>query len=74
MKTCKGCNITKPKTEFYHHNSNIDGLNGKCKMCIKAYSKKVYYKSMQDPFLKKQYLERIKQHYERNRQNTRTRI
>ena len=41
---------------------------------IKEYSKKVYYKSMQDEFLKKQYLERIKQHYERNRKNTRTRI
>jgi hypothetical protein len=70
VKTCKGCNITKPKTEFYHHNSNNDGLNGKCKDCIKAYSKRIYDNAMQDPFLRRQMAEKIKNYNERIRKNT----
>ena len=70
VKTCKECNITKPKTEFYHHNSNNDGLNGKCKDCIKAYSKQIYDNAMSDPFLRRQMAEKIKNYNERIRKKT----
>lgn len=39
MKKCKYCDQVKDTTEFYAHKTNIDGLNGKCKSCIKDYSR-----------------------------------
>lgn len=33
MKTCKGCGVLKPQTEFYRHETNRDGLSGKCRRC-----------------------------------------
>ena len=68
MKTCKGCNITKPTSEYYKHNSNNDGLNGKCKECIKAYSKRVYDQAMNDPFLRRQMADKIRNYNKRVKQ------
>jgi hypothetical protein len=38
-KVCKGCGVDKvATTEFFHSNKTTkDGLQGKCKVCIKAY-------------------------------------
>lgn len=36
MKTCAGCNATKPLSEFYEAPRSSDGRFGKCKECVKA--------------------------------------
>lgn len=35
-KTCTGCKIEKPLTEFRRANENPDGRHNKCKACQKA--------------------------------------
>ena len=39
-KRCSKCQKKKETTEFYKHPSNLDGLNGSCKKCCRAYSKR----------------------------------
>ena len=39
MKECTTCNISKPLVEFSKNKSNKDGLEYKCKDCVKQYSK-----------------------------------
>lgn len=37
-KVCKGCGVEKiTTTEFFHKAQTKDGLNNKCKVCVKAY-------------------------------------
>ena len=42
MKYCTGCEQTKELTEFYKDSQKRDGLQSRCKVCIKAYKKKWY--------------------------------
>ena len=42
MKHCKGCKQTKALTEFHKHHNTRDGLRPRCKVCMKASSKKWY--------------------------------
>lgn len=58
MKTCKSCNLTKAKDEFYAHPKALDGKDSSCKHCRKA---KVYANRMSK-------LEYYKE-YDRNRPN-----
>lgn len=37
-KTCRWCGRELPRTEFYAHDTNRDGLMGHCKTCHKTYS------------------------------------
>lgn len=36
MKTCTGCNATKPRSEFYSKPTGKDGLTARCKDCIRG--------------------------------------
>lgn len=38
-KTCTICGQTKPLTEFYKNSTYLDGYEGRCKECRKAYQK-----------------------------------
>jgi hypothetical protein len=50
-KVCKGCLTSKPIDSFYKNKTIKSGISGKCKECIKSYSKNHrienpdYYKS-----------------------------
>lgn len=35
MKTCNQCGLQKPTTEFYKRSASSDGLQHKCKSCVK---------------------------------------
>ena len=37
MKNCKGCGETKSLNEFHKYKSTSDGLQHKCKTCVKQY-------------------------------------
>ncbi len=37
IKICAGCKKEKPHVEFYKHSSEKDGLQRRCKTCVKAY-------------------------------------
>lgn len=39
MKTCNNCRHAKPESEFSKDKSKRDGLQAKCKTCLKAISK-----------------------------------
>ena len=41
-KTCKGCEESKPLSEFYKHKRAQDGRQGKCKSCFAARSSSRY--------------------------------
>ena len=49
MKFCNGCNQTKELTEFSKHCRMPDGLQTRCKVCLKAYNKK-YYKNNREKY------------------------
>lgn len=36
MKTCKGCSVEKPLSEFYLDNRRDDSIKGNCKACCRA--------------------------------------
>lgn len=36
-KTCRKCGIAKPLSEYHANKSYRDGLQGKCKACVKEY-------------------------------------
>ena len=38
-KCCTKCSVEKPLTEFYRSKTNIDGLQGKCKICSNEHRK-----------------------------------
>lgn len=42
LKTCSKCKIEKPSTEFNFCKAAKDGLQSRCKPCIKAYGHKYY--------------------------------
>jgi hypothetical protein len=42
MKCCKGCLIEKDLLEFGPQKRSKDGLNGKCKSCVKQYNSSYY--------------------------------
>lgn len=37
MKTCRGCNKTKPSSDFHKNRSSKDGLQARCKDCHTTY-------------------------------------
>lgn len=37
VKTCSGCRIPKPVTEFNRDRSRADGLSYRCRACVSAY-------------------------------------
>lgn len=41
MKECSKCHRVLPESEFYKDRSRKDGLNHRCKSCIKNYNKNV---------------------------------
>lgn len=41
-KTCRGCKENKPLDSFYTHSHTADGRQGKCKECIKSYTRNHY--------------------------------
>lgn len=43
-KTCIKCGVEKPVTAFNKNKQNKDGLNGKCKDCMKEYRANYYEK------------------------------
>jgi len=45
-KTCTGCKVPKPVSEFYKNKSNEDGCSIYCKKCTKLNSKKYYQKKL----------------------------
>lgn len=42
MKQCSQCREEKSLDQFYRHHTNLDGLDGRCKECRKAYSKQYF--------------------------------
>ncbi len=40
MKTCYRCKKSKSLEDFYFNKSRLDGLEGRCKVCLKALHKK----------------------------------
>ena len=76
MKKCSKCKIEKEVKEYYKHISSKDGLQYKCKCCIKQDYEdnkdnvKKYYKYNKDKILKLQ-KERIKQRTEENKDKDR---
>ena len=52
-KICIKCNIKKELNEFNKHETNKDRLNGKCKKCVREYSK-IHYEKNREKVLKKQ--------------------
>lgn len=44
QKTCIRCKQTKPITEFGRLKSTEDGMNPRCKSCLREYARSSYYK------------------------------
>jgi hypothetical protein len=74
-KTCTKCKITKELSEFHKRKTSKDGLQSKCKICIKTYykdnkesvkisSKKQYQQN------KESIRERHKEYYEQNKKSS----
>ena len=42
MKHCNRCNTSKPLNEFSKYKAAKDGLQAKCKECVKQYNKQHY--------------------------------
>lgn len=42
-KTCKGCGLTKPTSEFFKRSASRDGLQSYCKACSAAQQKAWYH-------------------------------
>lgn len=55
MKTCNKCNIPKELSEYHKNKKAKDGLQAKCKLCIKVYTDKYV----------KENIERIKEYRSR---------
>lgn len=36
QKNCRKCGESKPVSDYYSQPSNLDGLNGQCKSCVKS--------------------------------------
>lgn len=62
MKTCSKCKETKPLSEFSKNKRSKDGLDSRCKECVRAYSKYHYENN------KEKYHERAAQWREDNRE------
>ena len=60
-KQCNVCNETKNMVEFSTHQTNKDGYNNKCKICVNDYSKTYRNKNIEKE------LERAKNYYENNK-------
>jgi hypothetical protein len=60
-KTCNVCNETKNISEFSTHQTNKDGYNNKCKICVNS-----YYKTHRDENIEKELI-RSKNYYENNK-------
>lgn len=45
MKTCTKCKIEKQAAEFYKDKSRLDGLQSKCKPCMKSLNSSYYAKN-----------------------------
>lgn len=82
MKTCSKCKIEKPFSGFHKNHRTKDGLQSKCRGCIKAYDKVRYQKNMEkERLLKKAYYEenrdrikaRQKAYYEANKDKVKVR-
>ena len=35
MKKCSSCLVEKELSEFYNNKVNVDGICGRCKICVK---------------------------------------
>ena len=46
MKQCAQCNEKKPLEEFYKHQTNLDGLAGACKPCMRLNDKYRYKRKL----------------------------
>lgn len=65
-KTCRKCNEDKHKDNFYKKSSSKDGLQNKCKSCVKSYNYSDRNKQVNLEY-RKQNRENIRQQYHQNR-------
>jgi hypothetical protein len=65
MKTCSKCKVEKDEAEFSKQTSNKDGLNYRCKSCMREYQQtdayKAYLKARQQTDARKAYLKAHRQ-------------
>lgn len=67
MKQCKQCGQEKQLTEYYKANRNTDGLNGRCKECVKGYAREyIHQQYYNNP---EKYKEYQKSNHKRHIQN-----
>lgn len=66
MKVCSKCGQSKPFEDFYKYPNKSDGLNARCKECIKVY-KASYYQKNKDSIKS-----RVKENYWKNPEAKRT--
>jgi len=57
MKTCSGCQQTKPKSEFYPRKNRLAGVESKCKECYRTY--KVNYRLNNKEIIRAQNKKRV---------------
>ncbi len=46
-KLCKGCNLQQSKTHFFNASAAPDGLQRRCKTCMKASKREDYYRNLE---------------------------
>lgn len=63
MKTCLGCHVEKPETDFYPNKRIRSGLNPRCRECVKA--KVNEHRKRPEVRARKRALGRV--HYDENR-------
>jgi len=63
MKVCTGCGIKKPRADFHKLKASKEGLQPRCKACVREYCKK-RYKVNKDSILSHQ-----KEYYETHKED-----
>lgn len=51
MKKCRICNAEKSPSEFYSNKTNSDGLDTRCKECVKVLTRRNYYRALEQRHL-----------------------